>query len=167
MKPHICIDNDKTQIIINKIEEEGFEIRFVVNRALTEQECENLFYLNKNDEDFKKLIVYNSCGPSLVMLLSHKTAEPIEKLKALCGPANPMVAKTEAPQSLRALLGEDIIKNAVYCSPDAFGANKDRDIFYFPIPQKIPDFEFDKYLVSKEMLWKFLHPVHLEHSNVF
>ena len=84
----------------------------------------------------------------------------------MTGPTNQVQAKTEAPSSFRALHGEDAIKNAVYCSEDSFGANKDRDIFYFPIPQKVPEFIFDKFLISKEMLWKFLHPVHLEHSNV-
>ena len=54
----------------------------------------------------------------------------------------------------------------IFRSDNRFGANKDRDIFQFPIPQKVPDFKFDKFLISKEMLMKFLHPPHLEHSNV-
>ena len=166
IKPHVCVDNQQTQEIIDKIEEEGFEIRFVINRQLTEQECENMYYQHEGHEDYKKMIVYNSCGPSLVMLLSHKTEDPIEKLNNLCGDSDPEVAKTEQPDSFRAKYGEDSVKNAVYCSEDSFGANKDRDIFYFPIPQKVPEFVFDKNLISKEMLWKFLHPIHLEHSDV-
>jgi hypothetical protein len=100
------------------------------------------------------------------MLLTVKDGDPIQALKTLCGNLDPKVAKVEAPNSLRAKYGEDLVKNAVFCSENAFEANKERDIFGFPIPQKIPEFKFDKYLVSKELLWKFLHPAHLEHSDV-
>ena len=55
IKPHVCIDNKQTQAIIDKIEEEGFEIRFVINRQLTEQECENIYYKYQNDENYKKM----------------------------------------------------------------------------------------------------------------
>jgi nucleoside diphosphate kinase len=68
------------------------------------------------------------------MLLSHKSEDPIEHLKIVCGDEDPQIAKNSQPNSLRAKYGEDIVKNGVYCSEDAFRANKDRDIFYFPIP---------------------------------
>lgn len=166
IKPHVCVDNDATQQIIDLLEKEDFEIRFVVNRQLTEQECENIYYKEKTAPDFKKIIVYNSYGPSVIMLLTVKDGDPVQKLKTLCGHADSKIAKTENPNSLRAKFGEDTIKNAVFCSENPFDANKERDIFGFPIPQKIPEFKFDKYLVSKELLWKFLHPPHLEHSDV-
>lgn len=54
----------------------------------------------------------------------------------------------------------------VNSSDDILQANKERDIFKFPIPQKIPDFKFDKYMISKGMILKFLHPPHIEHSDV-
>jgi nucleoside diphosphate kinase len=54
-----------------------------------------MYYQETKHEDYKKMIVYNSCGPSLVMLLSHKTVDPIEKLNELCGDEDPEVAKTE------------------------------------------------------------------------
>ena len=63
IKPHVCVDNDTTQEIIDLLEKEDFEIRFVVNRQLTEQECENLYYKERSHPEFKKLIVYNSYGP--------------------------------------------------------------------------------------------------------
>ena len=114
VKPSVAIDNKKTQEIISKLEEEGFEVRFVLNRQLTEQEAQNLYYRHKNKDYFKELVIYNSCGPSLVMLLSHQKEDPIAKLKGMMGNKNPEVAKEEAPESFRALYGETLVKNAIY-----------------------------------------------------
>ena len=165
IKPHICIDPSLTQEIISRIEEEGFEIRFVLQRTLTDQETQNLYYLHEGKEYFKELIVTNSTGHSLVMLLSHESGEPVIKLKELMGNKDPEIAKTKNPESLRAKYGESLIENAISSSDDTLGANKDRDIFKFPIPQKIPEFKFDKQLISKGMILKFLHPANIEHSD--
>jgi len=101
---------------------------------LTEQECENLYYKEKSHPEFKKLIVYNSYGPSVLMLLTVKEGDPVLKLKTLCGNTDPKLAKLENPGSLRAKFGEDFVKNCVFCSENPFEANKERDIFGFPIP---------------------------------
>lgn len=84
----------------------------------------------------------------------------------MIGPTNPEVAKREDPESLRAKFGTDIMRNEFYGSDTKTAANKERDIFMFPIPQKIPDFHFDKFKISLEMLIKFLYPLNIEHSNV-
>ena len=41
---------------------------------------------------------------------------------------------------LRASFGKDIIRNAVWGSDDAKAANKERDIFLLPIPERPPEF---------------------------
>ena len=66
---------------------------------------------------------------------------------------------------MRALFGTSIIKNEFHGSDNPQGANKERDIFRFPIPQKVPEFKFNKMLVSLENLFKLLYPPNLEHSN--
>lgn len=114
IKPTVCIDQSKSQNIIDKLEADGFEIRFAINRQLTEQETQNLYYKHKKKDYYKKLVIYNSCGPSLVLLLSHKQNRPIEKLKEMMGNKDPVVAKDEDPESFRAVYGEDIVKNGIY-----------------------------------------------------
>ena len=57
---------------------------------------------------------------------------------------------------LRAKFGSSVIKNEFHGSDTPFDANKERDVFKFPIPQKVPDFKFDKFLLSKEMIFKWL-----------
>jgi len=102
----------------------------------------------------------------MVFLLSHEKEDPVVKWKELIGDKNPEVALKDQPESLRARFGKDIIKNGFYASDTKIQANKDRDIFKFPIPQRIPDFTFDKYKISLEMLMKFLFPPNIEHPNV-
>lgn len=84
----------------------------------------------------------------------------------MLGDRNPDEATKVDPESLRAKYGQTIIKNELYGSDTKIAANKDRDIFKFPIPQRIPDFSFDKYRISLEMLFKFLNPPNIEHSNI-
>jgi len=90
--------------------------------------------MHEGKDYFKELIISNSTGQSLVMLLSHQSNEPILKLKELLGDKDPEKAKTQNPNSIRAKYGINLFENAVYSSDNNLGANKDRDIFKFPIP---------------------------------
>ena len=70
----------------------------------------------------------------------------------MLGDKDPDAARKDDPECLRARYGDSIIRNGFYGSDTKIQANKDRDIFKFPIPQRIPDFHFDKYKISLEML---------------
>jgi hypothetical protein len=58
-----------------------------------------------------------------------------------------------------------MIKNGFHGSDDAKAANKERDIFLFPIPEKPPDFEYIRTKVTIDMILSFMFPPNLEHSN--
>lgn len=58
-----------------------------------------------------------------------------------------------------------MIKNAFHGSDDERAANKERDIFLFPIPERPPEFEYITTKISIDMILKFLYPPNLEHSN--
>jgi hypothetical protein len=94
-----------------------------------------------------------------------KLDDPITRFKKLLGNKNPPDAKSEAPDSLRAKYGVDVIRNGFWGSDDAKAANKERDIFKFPIPEKIPEFKFERFKVTVEDIMKFIFPSNLEHSN--
>ena len=118
-------------------------------------------------------------GDSLILLLINKKdtkydeekgedvplEDPITRWKNLLGPPNPEDAKTEAPESLHAVYGVDAIKNGFTGSDDAKLANKERDIFKFAIPEKIPEFKYEKEKVTLDHLFKFVFPSNLEHSD--
>lgn len=58
-----------------------------------------------------------------------------------------------------------MIRNGFWGSDNAKAANKERDIFLFPIPERAPEFEYVKTKVTIEMILSFLFPPNLEHSN--
>lgn len=113
-----------------------------------------------------------------------KLDSPIVRWKQLIGNKDPEVAKGEEPlpgpkvineetkmeeetklQRLRAEYGKDPIKNAFWGSDDAKAANKERDVFLLPIPEKPPVFQYIKTKVSIDNILKFMFPPNLEHSN--
>ena len=50
----------------------------------------------------------------MVMVLSREDA--IDSWRTIMGPTDPEVAKEQAPESLRALLGKDVLQNAIHGS---------------------------------------------------
>ena len=63
------------------------------------------------------------------------------------------------------MYGVDAIKNGFWGSDDSKSANKERDIFKFAFPEKVPDFKYDKFKVTMETLLHFIYPSNLEHPN--
>lgn len=55
--------------------------------------------------------------------------------------------------------------NGIYGSDDAKAANKERDIFLYPIPERPPEFHYERMKISLDMIFQFLFPVNLEHAN--
>lgn len=66
---------------------------------------------------------------------------------------------------LRGEYGVDAIRNGFWGSDDAKNANRERDIFLLPIPEKPPVFSYVKTKVSIDNILKFMFPPNLEHSN--
>ena len=66
---------------------------------------------------------------------------------------------------LRGIFGKDLIRNAFWGSDDAKAANKERDVFLFPIPERPPPFTYVRTKVSLDNILKFMFPPNLEHSN--
>lgn len=94
-----------------------------------------------------------------------KLDSPIIRFKKLIGDKDPSEAKAKDPKSLRAIYGIDQIKNAFWGSDDPKAANKERDVFLFPIPERPPEFEYIRNKVTIGSILKFLFPPNLEHSN--
>ena len=100
------------------------------------------------------------------------------------GDKNPEVAATEEPlpgrkipnrdtgeeeiqtvARLRGKYGKDAIRNGFWGSDHAKAANKERDVFLLPIPEKPPEFKYIKTKVTIDNILKFMFPPNLEHSN--
>ncbi|XP_055480583.1 nucleoside diphosphate kinase 7 isoform X2 [Psammomys obesus] len=75
-----------------------------------------------------ELIQFVTSGPVIAMEILRDDA--ICEWKKLLGPANSGLARTEAPESIRALFGTDSIKNAAH-GPDSFAsAAREMELFF-------------------------------------
>lgn len=94
-----------------------------------------------------------------------KLESPVIRWKQLLGNMNPETARNEDPDSLRAKFGADLIRNAFHGADDERAANKERDVFLFPIPERIPEFEYVRTKIDLDLVLKWLFPPNLEHAN--
>jgi nucleoside diphosphate kinase len=180
VKPNLAMKADKMEEIMKIIDDNDFEVFHQKQKVLKNEEILNLFYKYRNKEFYDDIKEYLSAGESKVLLLINKVEtkydeeieedvkldDPITRWKKLIGPFDPEVAKTEDENCLRSLYGVDLIRNGFHGSDDPRSANKERDVFKFSIPEKIPEFKYERYKVTVEHLLKFCYPPNLEHSNV-
>lgn len=161
------------------LDQNDFEIFHEKKKTLTNEEILNLYYKYRNDTFYPDVKDHLRSGDSLVLLLINKVdtkyneetdeevplEDPITRWKKLMGKSEPEEAKAEDENCLRAKYGLTLVKNGFHGSADPRAANKHRDIFKFSIPEKIPEFKYDRYKLNLDCLLKFIYPPNLEHSN--
>ncbi|MES1904906.1 MAG: Thioredoxin domain-containing protein 3 [Paramarteilia canceri] len=98
--------------ILERIEKSGLFIENIKERILKENECILIYPKNSSEAYFNDLVEHIVSGPSILMVLSGFDA--VKRWKNLIGPVDPNKAKYEKPDSIRALLGIDIMKNGVH-----------------------------------------------------
>ncbi|KAI8898892.1 putative nucleoside diphosphate kinase [Globomyces pollinis-pini] len=116
IRPHAIISGIHGNIIQSIIDHGGFEL----------SDLELLHLDNTNAEEF--LEVYKGVVPEYQMMLSQLTTGPliaieligdediVSKFRDFVGPSDPSLAARIRPKSLRALYGQDKVKNAVHCT---------------------------------------------------
>ena len=180
IKPNIALKEEKMQEVMKTIEDNNFEIFHQKQKVLRNEEILNLFYKYRNQDFYDDIKEHLTAGESKILLLINKVEttydeekeeevkleDPITRWKKLIGPSDPEEAKGENENCLRALYGEDLIRNGFHGSDDPRAANKERDIFKFSIPEKIPEFKYERYKVTMDHLLRFCYPPNLEHSDV-
>jgi nucleoside diphosphate kinase len=161
------------------LDQNNFEVFHSKKKVLTKEEILNLYYPYRNATFYEHIQEHLLSAESLVFILVNKVEtvydehkeedvkleSPIIRWKKMIGDKDPAEAKVKDPNSLRAKYGVDIIKNAFHGSDDPKGANRERDVFLFPVPEKPPEFHYIKTKVTLETILKFLFPPNLEHSN--
>ena len=156
-----------------------FEIFHQVKKILTNEEVLNLFYVHRNASYYPEIHEHMTTSESIVMLLVNSTDKienpedpdgeeikleaPVKRWKALIGHKDPEQAKESG--GLRGVYGKDIIMNGFHGADDPKAANKERDVFLFPIPERPPEFEYIRTKVSLDTIFQFLFPPNLEHAN--
>ena len=97
--------------IVQRIEEEGFQIRAMRRVQLSQPEAEGFYAVHRQRPFFGSLTGFMSSGPSVVMVL--EAPDAIKKWRTLMGATDP--AKADAG-TLRKEFAESIERNATHGS---------------------------------------------------
>jgi len=119
----------KGQDIIDRVEAEGFTVAERQTLTLSQERAEAFYAEHRGKGFFDELIAFMVSGPIIAMRLEKEDA--IAEWRKLMGPTNFEVAKKESPQSIRALYGSSMTKNASHGSDSVQSAVREL-AFYFP-----------------------------------
>src|ERR1041384_4713124 len=98
-------------LIIQRIEDSGFQIRAMRRVHLSKPEAEGFYAVHRQRPFFDSLTAFMSSGPAIVMVL--EAADAIRKWRTLMGATDP--AKADAG-ALRKEFAESIERNATHGS---------------------------------------------------
>jgi len=119
--------------IVKKIEEAGMEVLKMEERTLSKEEAADFYREHEGSEHFDQLTDFMSSGPCVILVVSEgETGENIiPDFRDFIGPKDVNIAKEEAPNSLRALYGTDMVMNAIHGCDGADSSAREL-AFFFP-----------------------------------
>ena len=97
--------------IIQRIEDEGFQIRAMKRVRLSTNEAEGFYAVHRGKGFFGSLTTFMSSGPAIVLVL--EAPDAIKKWRTLMGATDP--AKAD-PGTIRKEFGQSIERNATHGS---------------------------------------------------
>jgi nucleoside-diphosphate kinase len=112
--------------IIDRIEQEGFNIVALKKTHLTKNQAEGFYAVHKGKGFFEELTTFMSSGPTIIMVLEKEKA--IQAWRDLMGTTDPAVAQVN---TLRKLYGTSKGNNATHGS-DAPETAHAEIAFFFP-----------------------------------
>ena len=134
------------------IEHTGFSIQRELKVELTSEQVTDLFSDQVGKHTWPLFVAHMSSGP--VIALEIAGADAIKRWQTMMGPENPSDAKTTSPDSLRALYGQDLIKNVVHGSATVSQAQAEIQFFFPEVPvEPLPNKN-----EAEDWLAKNIHP---------
>lgn len=130
------------------IEDSGFSIQKEKHVQLTSEQVSDLFADQIGKHTWPIFVSHMQSGTIVAIELACVSA--VDRWLTICGPENPVDARTNSPDSLRAVYGQDLVKNAVHGSATIQQAQREIQ-FFFPEsivePLTTPE-EADDYLAK-------------------
>jgi len=112
--------------IIDRIEQEGFNIIALKKLHLTKSQAEEFYAVHKGKDFFKDLETYMTSGPIIVLALEKENV--VDAWRTLMGKTDPAEADEG---TIRNLFGTEIGRNATHGSDSIENAAKEVS-FFFP-----------------------------------
>ena len=110
LKPD-AVERKMTGRIIQRIEDEGFQIRAMRRVHLSKSEAEGFYAVHRERPFFSSLTAFMSSGPAIVLAL--EAPDAIKKWRTLMGATDPTKAE---PGTLRKEFAQSIERNATHGS---------------------------------------------------
>jgi nucleoside-diphosphate kinase len=110
--------------VLAHIEQAGLQVEALRLLQLTREQAQGFYAVHRHRPFYTSLVEFMSSGPCVVMVLKGEGA--IERYRALMGATDP---KRAAPNTLRALHGSDVERNAVHGSDSQASAATEIDFF--------------------------------------
>lgn len=116
IKPH-AVKDGRIGSIIKMITDNGFSILSMKMIHLTRNQSEEFYEIYKGIVgEYLQMVNQLQSGACLALEIQGSDEDVHAKFRALCGPADPQVAKIVRPHTLRAHFGIDKALNAVHCT---------------------------------------------------
>mmetsp|Transcript_26371 Transcript_26371/g.26617 ORF Transcript_26371/g.26617 Transcript_26371/m.26617 type:complete len:331 (+) Transcript_26371:110-1102(+) len=116
IKPHVFKDKHVGDIVKHIIDS-GFQLKGLVSLYFNTEMVEEFFGVYRGAfPSYNAMATHLVSGPCLALLITGNSPDLVNEFRELCGPVEPEVASTLRPNTIRALYGRDLIKNAVHCT---------------------------------------------------
>lgn len=116
IKPH-AVKEGKVGAILKAITDSGFTITAMKMVHLERKQCEDFLEIYKGVVgEYLQMVTQLQSGACLAIEVQGQDEDTQPKFRALCGPADPHVAKILRPHTLRAMFGVEKVMNAVHCT---------------------------------------------------
>ncbi|KAJ2764725.1 hypothetical protein IWQ57_005056, partial [Coemansia nantahalensis] len=130
LKPDVSASEQAVARIIGRAVARGYTIKSRVDIALSRAQAAAFYAEYEGMALFDELVAFMASGPVIALLLEGD--DVIRGWRTMIGPADPVLAQKQAPQSIRALLGTGGWRNAVHGSDSPAAAQREIGFFFFP-----------------------------------
>ncbi|XP_002737178.1 nucleoside diphosphate kinase homolog 7-like [Saccoglossus kowalevskii] len=120
--------------IMDMIFSDGFHMSKAIMAQLSRTDAQRFYAVHQQKPFFNELVDFITSGKVVAMELIGNDA--VKHWRTLAGPTDSAVARSEAPNSVRARFGTDKQTNAVHGGDSPENAAKELNIFFGPQPQK-------------------------------
>jgi len=114
--------------ILQRIEEDQFRISNIRMTKMTLRDSQEFYAEHKGKPFYEELT--NHISSDFIVGIELVGNDSIKKWRSLIGPTNCQIARVESPNSLRALYGQEGVKNACHGSDAVTSAKRELDFFF-------------------------------------
>ncbi|KAK9764196.1 hypothetical protein K7432_008496, partial [Basidiobolus ranarum] len=123
-----CLTPHRIQAIKDLVQLAGFELVRQKKFWFTRESASEFYLEHKDKPFFEELISYITCAP--VMAFELRQDDAVQIWRKLLGPTDPEVARDTDVNSIRAMFGVDITKNAVHGSDSVEAAKREIEFVF-------------------------------------